>query len=63
VDFYEFGVAKRRGGKDLYFTMEYIEGPRLKDLIEEGRPIPVRRALEMARQVALGLNAAHEGER
>jgi serine/threonine protein kinase len=60
VDFYEFGVAKRKGGKDLYFTMEYIEGPRLKDLIEEGRPIPVRRSLEMARQVALGLNAAHE---
>lgn len=60
VDFYEFGVAKRRGGKDLYFTMEYIEGPRLKDLINEDRPIPVRRALEMARQMALGLNAAHQ---
>jgi serine/threonine protein kinase len=60
VDFYEFGVTKRKGGKDLYFTMEYIEGPRLKDLIEEDRPIPVRRALEMARQMALGLNAAHE---
>jgi serine/threonine-protein kinase len=61
VRFYEFGVAERPGGqRDIYFTMEYIEGPRLKDLISAGQPLPLPRALDLAGQVAQGLHAAHQ---
>ncbi|MBI2193415.1 MAG: serine/threonine protein kinase [Planctomycetes bacterium] len=61
VRFYEFGVEENvPGRRDLYFTMEYVEGPRLKDLIQPGRPLPLPRCLEIARQIALGLQAAHD---
>ena len=61
VDFYEFGVEELPGGRrDLYFTMEYIEGPRLKDLIQVGRPLMVPRAMDVVEQAAQGLQAAHE---
>ena len=61
VECYEYGVEENASGRrDLYFTMEYIEGPRLKDLIEKGDPLPPERVLEIGLQIANGLQAAHD---
>ena len=44
----------------LFIAMEYVPGPSLKALIaSQGGPLPTRRALALARQVADALNAAH----
>ena len=42
-----------------YLVMQLIEGPSLKDRIESG-PIKIREAADLVRQIALGLQAAHE---
>jgi len=42
-----------------YLVMELVDGPTLADRIKEG-PIPLDEALNIARQVADGLEAAHE---
>jgi eukaryotic-like serine/threonine-protein kinase len=42
-----------------YIVMQFVEGETLADRIAHG-PIPVPQALALARQVALGLEAAHE---
>jgi Tol biopolymer transport system component len=42
-----------------YLVMELIEGPTLADRIHEG-PIPLDEALDIARQIADALEAAHE---
>src|SRR5690349_20565110 len=42
-----------------YLVMEFIEGPTLAERIAAG-VIPVREAIEIARQIAEGLEAAHE---
>src|SRR5580700_5508824 len=42
-----------------YLVMELIEGPTLAERIAAG-PIPLKEALEIARQVAEALQAAHE---
>jgi serine/threonine-protein kinase len=41
-----------------YIAMEYIEGPDLADVLSAG-PLPIERALAVARGVASGLSAAH----
>jgi serine/threonine protein kinase/Tol biopolymer transport system component len=42
-----------------YLVMELVEGPTLADRIRQG-PIPLEEALEIARQIADALEAAHE---
>jgi serine/threonine protein kinase len=42
-----------------YLVMEYVEGPTLADRIEQG-PIPLAEALEIARQMAVALEEAHQ---
>src|SRR6202167_4594384 len=42
-----------------YLVMELIEGPTLAERIAQG-PIPVKEALDIARQIAEALEAAHE---
>ncbi|HEY0143224.1 MAG TPA: tetratricopeptide repeat protein [Thermoanaerobaculia bacterium] len=42
-----------------YIVMEYIEGRDLRSIIHEG-PLPARKALDIACQIADGLGAAHE---
>jgi WD40 repeat protein len=42
-----------------YLVMELIEGPTLADRIKQG-PIPLEESLEIARQIADALEAAHE---
>ena len=47
-----------REGDTAWFAMEFVEGQTLRDLLRIG-PIPVRRAIDLARQVADGLAKAH----
>ena len=42
-----------------YAVMELLEGQNLREALQEG-PLPPRKGLEYARQVANGLSAAHE---
>ena len=44
----------------VFLAMEYVEGRTLKQLIEEGEPISVKKALDIAIQAGEGLAAAHE---
>ncbi len=47
-------------GEPPFLTMEYLEGETLQARIERSPPITLRMALEIARQTAVGLAAAHE---
>jgi hypothetical protein len=55
VAVYAFG---QEGGCP-FLAMEYFAGGSLKDLLQAG-PLPFDRAAEVVRQVALGVQAAHE---
>jgi serine/threonine protein kinase len=48
-----------REGEAPYFVCELVEGSDLRGRIDAG-PMPVRKALELAAQIASGLAAAHE---
>ena len=52
-----YGLEESEGVKAL--VLEYIDGPTLADRIAQG-PIPVDEALPIAKQIAEGLEAAHE---
>jgi eukaryotic-like serine/threonine-protein kinase len=43
-----------------FIVFEYVEGETLKDLIDRAGPLPTRRAVQLALQVADGLAYAHE---
>ncbi len=43
-----------------YYVMEYLQGDGLNEIIRK-QPLDLRRFLAMARQVCLGLQAAHQG--
>ena len=51
------GVEEHAG--TVYLILEYVEGQTLADLLERG-PLPTADALELAVQIAAGLEAAHE---
>jgi serine/threonine protein kinase len=44
----------------VYIVMEYVDGESLSTLLEQDSSLPPHRALDIARQVADGLAAAHE---
>jgi Tol biopolymer transport system component/predicted Ser/Thr protein kinase len=52
-----YGVEEQDGAK--YLVLEYVEGETLADRIDRG-PIPVDEALELAAQIAAGVEAAHD---
>jgi serine/threonine-protein kinase len=52
----DFGRAENGA---FYLVLEYLEGRRLRDVLAEG-PLPLPRALHIARQVASALGRAHE---
>jgi serine/threonine protein kinase len=57
---YGFESATAEGGAPLHFlAMELVPGEDLAERLKRG-PIPVDEALEIARQIAEGLEAAHE---
>ena len=52
-----YGVEDQNGAK--YLILEYVEGETLADRIDRG-PIPIDEAIDIAAQIALGVEAAHE---
>jgi Tol biopolymer transport system component/tRNA A-37 threonylcarbamoyl transferase component Bud32 len=52
-----YGLEERDGVQAL--VLELVEGPTLADRIAEG-PVPINEALAIAKQMAKGLQAAHE---
>ena len=52
-----FSAAEHDGG--VYVAMEHTQGGRLVKALEGGRTLPENRAVRMALDVALGLQAAH----
>ncbi len=50
--------AGEEGGQP-FLAMELLQGKTLKQLLREEAPLPVRRALEMARDIAEALDYAH----
>jgi eukaryotic-like serine/threonine-protein kinase len=55
LSLHDFG----REGDIPYAVMEYLEGATLRDRLRDG-PLPVRKAVDIAVEVAQGLGAAHE---
>ncbi len=51
------GVEEQDGAK--YLVLEYVEGVTLADRLDRG-PLPVDEAIELAVQIAAGIEAAHE---
>ena len=47
-------------GGTKYITMSYVQGDDLATLLRKDRKFPVDRALRLARQIAAGLEAAHD---
>src|ERR1700688_3355904 len=52
-----FDIGDNRGAP--YVVSELVEGETLRDCLKRG-PLPIRKALDYALQVARGLEAAHE---
>ncbi len=57
VDVTDFGML---ADGPVYFVMEYLEGKSLEDLIEKEGAVELHRALNVANQIALALEAAHQ---
>jgi len=47
-------------GDRLYLVMEFVDGPTMDALVADRGPLPVGEACELVRQVAVGLQHAHE---
>src|SRR5678816_90625 len=56
VDVTDFGIL---ADGPVYFVMEYLDGKSLEDLIEKEGAVELHRALNIANQIALALDAAH----
>src|SRR5918999_2330112 len=57
VSVYDMGGAPQGG---LFIAMEYVDGRTLADLLAERRRLDPSEALDIARQVCAGLQAAHD---
>lgn len=53
-----YGLEELNGTTAL--VMEYVPGRTLEAMLAEGRPLPLADVISIARQVAQGLEAAHE---
>ncbi|MGH7616836.1 MAG: protein kinase domain-containing protein [Gemmatimonadaceae bacterium] len=53
---FDFGESD----KTVYLVMEYVDGESLSQLLAREGPLAPRRAIDIARQIADGLSAAHE---
>jgi eukaryotic-like serine/threonine-protein kinase len=56
VDVTDFGILT---DGPVYFVMEFLEGKSLEDVIERDGAVELHRALNIANQIALALEAAH----
>ena len=59
VNIYDFG---QDSDGSLFIAMEFIEGRSLRDVILQEAPLPVRRSLAIAAQVAASLTDAHANQ-
>ena len=57
---YDIGELAQSGGSIPYLVMEFLEGETLRDRIDNGGRIGMRKALMWAAQIAHGLAAAHQ---
>jgi serine/threonine-protein kinase len=57
VDVTDFGLL---GDGLVYFVMEYLDGKSLEDVIEREGAVELHRAINIANQMALALEAAHD---
>ena len=57
ITVYESGVSE---DGYPYFVMEHLQGTTLEQVLDEQGPMPVRRAMRLFVQIALGLSHAHE---
>lgn len=56
---FDIGTGAETGGGSPYVVSELLEGETLRERLRSG-PLPVRKALDYALQIAHGLAAAHE---
>lgn len=56
VTIYDVG----KSGDIAYIAMEFLEGRELRDILDDGRNLPVDQVLDLVAQVARGLAYAHE---
>jgi serine/threonine protein kinase len=49
-----------KSGHLVYMAMEYIQGKELREMLIDGKPLPVAQAVDIAAQVAEGLAYAHQ---
>jgi serine/threonine-protein kinase len=59
IDISDFGTLP---DGSTYFVMEYLDGVPLAALVEDKQPVPIKRLLHVAHQIADGLAAAHQRE-
>jgi len=59
IDISDFG---RLPDGSTYFIMEFLDGLPLSSAFSEGQPTPIARLLNIARQLAEGLSAAHNAD-
>ncbi|MHB9759579.1 serine/threonine-protein kinase [Streptomyces sp. BYX5S] len=59
VTVHDHGTDDAGGGDVPYLVMELISGESVQEILRREVRVPVERALEWARQTALGLSAAH----
>lgn len=53
-------IDMRQAGDTWHFISEFVPGPRVSQLLSRGGAMAETRALDIARQVALALDAAHK---
>ena len=49
-----------KSGHLVYMAMEFIEGRELRELLADGKPLPIGQSIDIATQVAEGLAYAHQ---
>ncbi|TAJ76515.1 MAG: serine/threonine protein kinase [Gallionellaceae bacterium] len=49
-----------KSGDVAYIAMEFLQGREVRDMLNDGRALPVEQVLDIVSQVALGLAYAHE---
>src|SRR5260370_14649073 len=49
-----------RDGDRYFFAMEYVEGTDLDRFVKDSGPLPIEQACDFIRQVAQGLQHAHQ---
>ncbi len=53
-------IDMRQSGDTWHFISEFVQGPRVSELLSRGGAMAEARAVDIARQIALALDAAHK---